>query len=178
MEDFAMVNATRPAATSKLPLFGITILLIEDSRYCSEAMRLLAIRSGARLRRANSIKAAKRHLRIYRPDVVMVDFGLPDGSGIDVIKEINHGQPPFPAIIGISGNSGTDEQDRAKQAGAQFFIEKPIFDLVQFQQSILQNLPDDLGPKKFTPRLAGTFVMPDMQALKDDFVHIKQLMDD
>jgi DNA-binding response OmpR family regulator len=55
-------------------LFAVTILLVEDSRSASEAIRLYAAESGARVRRADSLHAASRHLAIYRPNVVMVDL--------------------------------------------------------------------------------------------------------
>ena len=57
------------------PLRGITILAVEDSRFASEALRLMCNRLGARLRRAETLSAAHSHLRLYRPDLVIVDLG-------------------------------------------------------------------------------------------------------
>lgn len=56
------------APTGDRPLLGLTVLLIEDSRFACEAMRLLCVCFGARIRRADS--NARRHLRGYRPDAV------------------------------------------------------------------------------------------------------------
>ncbi len=178
MDELTMTNWSRPKSTVKRPLLGLTILLVEDSRYCSEALRLLSIRSGARLRRADCIKAARRHLRIYRPDVAVVDLGLPDGSGVEIIHDMIRDPARATAIIATSGDTGGQAREDAMKAGASFFMEKPISDLASFQQTILGALPDNMKPKGFVPRLAGSCVVPDAQAMKDDLDHINDLMDD
>ncbi|NQZ71900.1 MAG: response regulator, partial [Dinoroseobacter sp.] len=45
----------RPAGR---PLLGLRLLLVEDSRFAAEAVRLMCLKSGARLRRADSIATA------------------------------------------------------------------------------------------------------------------------
>ena len=80
MDDLEDLEPTpAPAPSADRPLLGLTILVVEDSRFACEAMRLLCLRSGARIRRADCLRSARRHLRVYRPSVVVVDLGLPDG---------------------------------------------------------------------------------------------------
>ena len=86
-----------------LPLQGLTILVVEDSRFACEALRLIAQRAGARLRRAETLETARAHLRTYRPDVAIVDLGLPDGRGEALIRELVLARPRTAAIIGMSG---------------------------------------------------------------------------
>ena len=123
-------------------LFAVTILLVEDSRSASEAIRLFAAESGARVRRADSLHAASRHLAIYRPSVVMVDLGLPDGDGLELIRHLATASTPISGIIALSGHDRSDWLDAAKLAGASACLEKPIESLAAFQNCVLSVLPD------------------------------------
>ena len=49
-----------------LPLQGLMVLVVEDSRYAAEAMRLMCQRSGARLKRAEDLRTAQAHLHDSR----------------------------------------------------------------------------------------------------------------
>ena len=95
-------------------LFAVTILLVEDSRSASEAIRLYAAESGARVRRADSLHAASRHLAIYRPNVVMVDLGLPDGDGMALIRHLASASTPLGAIVALSGHERAPGRPRRR----------------------------------------------------------------
>jgi DNA-binding response OmpR family regulator len=123
-------------------LFAVTILLVEDSRTASEAIRLYAAESGARVRRADSLHAASRHLAIYRPNVVIVDLGLPDGDGLGLIHHLASASTPLGAIVAMSGHDRADWQADATLAGAAACLEKPIASLKAFQECVLSVLPD------------------------------------
>lgn len=119
---------------SGLPFHGVTVLLVEDSRFASDALRLLCQKSGARLRRAETLCAARQHLRVYRPDVVIVDLGLPDGRGDVLIRELAGGASGQMLVLAISGDASG--RDAALAAGAQGFLEKPIESLAAFQRAL------------------------------------------
>lgn len=159
------------------PLLGLTILLVEDSRYFSDAVRLLSIRSGARMRRADCLASARKHLCSYRPDVVIVDMGLPDGSGLDFVAEVKK-RPDAPAVIVISGVALADAKADALARGADSFMEKPFFDVASFQQSILSVAMDTDAKPSFVPRIAGTSVEPDIDALHEDLNQMAGILED
>ena len=164
-----------PAPTAMRPLLGLTVLVIEDSRYACEAMRLLCLRSGARIRRADTMRAARRHLQVYRPSVAVVDLGLPDGNGADLIRELADATQRPDVILGISGDA--DSEARALDAGADGFMEKPVVSLANFQEAILTHLPEErqpLGPRA----LPDGDVQPDPIAYRDDMVHVADVLED
>lgn len=163
---------TRPP-TAQRPLLGLTVLAVEDSRYACEALRLLCLRSGARIRRADSLANARRHLCTYRPNVLIVDLGLPDGRGTELIREVAQSIMRPEVILGTSGDLGA--ADRALAAGADGFLDKPISNLGQFQSTILSFLPRERQPKG--PRmLSSEAVDPDPIALRDDLSHAADLL--
>ncbi|EAQ47596.1 MAG: response regulator [Roseobacter sp. MedPE-SWde] len=175
MDDSELFAAAQRLPSARRPLLGLTILVIEDSRYACEALRLLCLRSGARIRRADCLKSARRHLQVYRPSVVITDVGLPDGSGLDLIKEMDAARPRVRIILAISGDENVEEETLA--AGADGFLAKPITSLAAFQNAILSRLPDDRQPSG--PRqLADETIEPDPIAFLDDMAHAADVLND
>lgn len=167
MDEFAHVTAQR-LPTARRPMLGLTVLVVEDSRFACDALRLLCLRSGARIRRADCLKSARRHLRIYRPSVVIVDMGLPDGSGAELIEELAKASPRVGVLLAISGDSFVE--DAAIAAGADGFLPKPLTSLAEFQNAILSRLPSDRQPAG--PReVPDDTVRPDPVAYRDDLCH-------
>ncbi|MBM2574956.1 response regulator [Jannaschia sp. Os4] len=174
MDDLAAAMMARARPTRDRPLAGLTILLVEDSRFASEAMRLLCLRSGARLRRADTVAAARRHLAAYAPDVAIVDLGLPDGSGADLIADLA-AAPPL-VVLGLSGGDPEESKGVAAQAGAHGFLAKPVAGLAAFQATVLRHLPDDRRPLGLS-LVTQDRVEPDRLALAEDMDRAAALLD-
>ncbi|MDJ0826127.1 MAG: response regulator [Rhodobacter sp.] len=151
----------------------MTILVVEDSRFASEAVRLLCLKSGARIRRADSLRAARRHLSVYLPTVVIVDLGLPDGSGLELIGNLANAAQRIPVILATSGDDRNFVS--AVDAGADGVLSKPIESLAVFQKAVIDNLPLDKRPPGLRLVSAET-VSPDPVALRDDFAHIADVL--
>ncbi|MDJ0637350.1 MAG: response regulator [Paracoccaceae bacterium] len=169
LEDLIMLQPP----TADRPLLGSVILVVEDSRHACEAMRLICQRSGARIRRAESLASAERHLRTYRPRIAVVDLGLPDGSGLHLIEKLSRSDARIDGIIATSGNETLHES--ALQAGADIFMPKPIASISAFQQAALSLLPKDIQPETVA-RPGNDNVVPDLVALKDDLTLAAELM--
>ena len=175
MDDTDPFAANIPTPTARRPLLGLTILAVEDSRFASDAMRLLCQRSGARIRRADCLRSARRHFRVYRPSVVLVDLGLPDGDGTELISELNQSQPRVEGILAITGDDSLE--DAAMAAGADGFLVKPVLSLGAFQEKVLSVLPAERHPKG--PRQVDEQeVEPDLLAYRDDMAHIADVLEE
>ena len=169
LEEFLM---QRPP-TAERPLLGQIVLVVEDSRFACEALRLICQKSGARIRRADTLRAAERHLMTYRPTIALVDLGLPDGSGLELIARLARSEPRVQVILGMSGDDSLAEA--ATEAGADAFIAKPINSVGAFQAAILALLPDEARPTGL--RIVNAdHVIPDRIALRDDLSHAADLL--
>jgi CheY-like chemotaxis protein len=162
----------RPEVTGQLllPLQGITLLAVEDSRFACAALRLMSMRAGARLRRAESLKEARAHLRVYRPDVVLVDLGLPDGRGEELIRDLATAPDRPRLLLGTSGHA--EGRRLALSAGADGFLDKPLESLARFCDILRNALPDLDAPGWDEDR-----IIPDPLALHDDLAHAARSLD-
>jgi len=165
------MKPTPSGALAALPLCGITVLAVEDSRLACEALRLMCRKLGARLRRAESLRAAQVHLRLYRPDVVMVDLGLPDGRGEGLIAALC-AQAERPLVLGLSGDAAG--RGLVMAAGADGFLDKPLESLRALQNTLLALLEDSAGQHSPLPE---ALVAPDPLALRDDLAYAARLLD-
>ena len=138
-------------------------------------MRLLCLRSGARIRRADSLRSARRHLQVYRLSVAIIDLGLPDGNGLDLIQDLVSNARRPQVILGTSGDPYS--QDAALKAGADGFLAKPVTSLAIFQETILASLPIDRQPHG--PRaLTDEIIYPDRIAYQDDMAHVADVLEE
>ena len=156
-----------PMGRNTRPLIGKTVLIVEDSRFICEAARLMCLHSGARLRRADSLAAARRHLNVYFPTIVIIDVSLPDGSGLQLISELAGASPRISVILGTSGDDLMHHQ--SLKAGADGFLAKPFENLSCFQSTILQLLPVEQKPKGPIV-LQDAPVLPNLITFRDDLV--------
>ena len=110
-----------------------TIVVCEDDDRCREELcgNLVADRFEAVA--ASTAEDALRACRYGTPDLLVLDLGLPDASGLEVIREIRRAHDPAPAfdpglpIVVISGHGSQDDRVRGLREGADDFLVKPIF---------------------------------------------------
>ncbi len=101
------------------------ILVVDDDEVIRWTLREALQSWGFAIVEAGSAAEAVRQFRIELPSAVLLDIDLPDGSGLDVLREIK-GEHPEAIVIMITGNVQVDNTISALRGGAYDFIAKPI----------------------------------------------------
>jgi two-component system, OmpR family, KDP operon response regulator KdpE len=103
---------------------GPVILVIDDEAQIRKLLRLSLDAHGFRVAEADSAKEGIRQATAIKPDLILLDLGLPDMDGLDVIKSFRE-WTKVPVIILSVKNS---EQDKITllDAGANDYITKPF----------------------------------------------------
>lgn len=104
-----------------------TILLIEDDQDTARAMAVRLKAKGYQLAVASDAIAAISIARKEKPDLIVLDLGLPGGDGFTVMQRLkaNYDLMLIPIIVVSARDPLTNEQ-RALEAGAELFFQKPI----------------------------------------------------
>lgn len=146
------------------------ILVVDDEADLRELLEITLVKMGLDVDSADCLKAARAHLAETEYALVLTDMRLPDGLGIDLVREVSAGFKDTPiAMITAFGNA--DNAVVALKAGAFDYLSKPV-GLEQLrlmvQSALRLNKKSDAAPAPETApalRLLGTSsVMQDLRA--------------
>jgi two-component system KDP operon response regulator KdpE len=100
------------------------ILVIEDDDGIRNVLRVLLEAEHYRVVEATTARRAELEARSHKPDLLLVDLGLPDGDGIDLVKRLREwSQVP---VIVLSARGREDDKIAALDAGADDYVTKPF----------------------------------------------------
>ncbi|MFN8095307.1 MAG: sigma-54 dependent transcriptional regulator [Vicinamibacteria bacterium] len=102
----------------------IAILLLEDDASFSGLLEEELRARGHEIERAATVAAARERVREGGFDVAVLDLQLPDGSGLDVLREISAELMPVEALI-LTGNAEVESALEAMRLGAYDYVTKP-----------------------------------------------------
>ncbi len=102
-----------------------TILIVEDDKYIIHFLSISLKEENYGLWVAKTVKEAVSLFYANRPDLVILDLGLPDGDGMEVIESIREAADT-PVIV-VSARQDEDEKIRALDAGADDYVTKPFY---------------------------------------------------
>jgi two-component system response regulator DevR len=103
----------------------ITVLIVEDHRLMVEGLSaLLGEAAGLRVvGTASSVREAVEGVDSFQPQVVLMDFRLPDGNGADATERIRREHPEV-AVLFLSADASDESMMRAVDAGACGYVSK------------------------------------------------------
>lgn len=99
-------------------------LVVDDDVNAASTLSELVANEGFTTSTANSLQEARRQMAIRRPDVVLLDLVLPDGSGMDLIQDVE--SRATTEIVLITGHPSLDSSIEALRLGAADYLVKPI----------------------------------------------------
>jgi two-component system KDP operon response regulator KdpE len=100
------------------------ILVIEDEPAIRNILRVLLEADNYRVTEADTAARAVIEARSHKPDLLLVDLGLPDGDGVTVIREVRSWSP-VPIIV-LSARTMEEQKIAALDAGADDYVTKPF----------------------------------------------------
>lgn len=102
----------------------INVLIIEDELAISRFLRTALEADGLRVYEAGTLQRGLLEAATRKPDLVILDLGLPDGDGLDFIRDVRQwSQMP---IIVLSARVEEDDKIAALDAGADDYLSKPF----------------------------------------------------
>src|SRR5919107_56439 len=101
------------------------VLAIDDEPQMTEWLKMVIEAEGYEVRTALIGTRGEEVFKQWRPDVVVTDLMLPDLDGIQLLRRLKE-IDPAPEVIVISGQGTISRAVEAGQAGAFYFLEKPV----------------------------------------------------
>lgn len=103
---------------------GSQILIIEDEVHIRRFVRLALEAEGHTVHEAENYQRGLIETGTRRPDLVVLDLGLPDGDGVELIRDLRQWSP-IPVIV-LSARSAEASKIAALDAGADDYLVKPF----------------------------------------------------
>ncbi|SEK63118.1 PAS domain-containing hybrid sensor histidine kinase/response regulator [Nitrosovibrio tenuis] len=106
---------------------GLRILVVDDNTDAAEVLRMLLESIGINAQAINSGAGALAAIPSYRPDVILMDIGMPGMNGHDVARRIRE-QPEFNNIklVALTGWGQEEDRRQSKASGFDHHLTKPV----------------------------------------------------
>jgi DNA-binding response OmpR family regulator len=122
------------------------ILIVEDDRDLSEAIRDLLQIEGYLVRIAIDGAQALQSIQRTEPDLILLDLGLPNITGEAVCREVKKHYPDIPIIM-LTGKSNSSDIVHGLSVGADDYVTKPFETqelIARVKARLRKNQPDDV----------------------------------
>jgi two-component system response regulator PilR (NtrC family) len=103
----------------------VNLLIVDDEASLRDFLTIVFEEEGWQVETAGSLGEAHAAVQRHEPDVVLCDLMLPDGSGIDLIRDVRASNPAVLFVM-ITAHTSTRSAVEALKAGAVDYIAKPF----------------------------------------------------
>ncbi|MGQ0760729.1 MAG: response regulator [Acidobacteriota bacterium] len=107
-----------------MPDYKCRILYVDDHEDSAEMLKLVLADVDYEVESARTVKQALAMASRIEFDLYVVDKRLPDGSGLELVKQLNKLTPGIPSIV-YTGDVYEVHREQAMAAGADAFVCKP-----------------------------------------------------
>lgn len=125
-----------------------TALIVEDDPEIRNLLRSALDGIGCRLLEAENIELGIGLFQRQKPDVVVLDINLPDGSGLDFCRKVREHKSLFATpVIMLTAQGKIEEKVSGFEAGADQYLVKPVDmkELVCWVQALMRRIEYDAG---------------------------------
>jgi CheY-like chemotaxis protein len=117
------------------------VLLVEDNETIRDAFVILLEESGYRVQAAGTGTEALTIAADTRPDLILMDLGLPDLGGLEVTRRLKSDpRTSESVIVALTGRALETDQKACLDAGCAGYLAKPVD-----TQLLLRTIPQYLG---------------------------------
>ncbi|HJU43603.1 MAG TPA: response regulator [Vicinamibacterales bacterium] len=123
----AMADSQRPAVTPHSPAQRFKILVVDDNHDSALSMAMMLSIMGHDTRTAHDGESAVATAETFRPDVVLLDIGLPKLNGYEVAQRIREqawGESMY--LIAVTGWGQDEDRQRSSEVGLNQHMVKPV----------------------------------------------------
>ena len=104
----------------------LRVLVVDDNRDSLFTLSMLCRDEGMEVAMLRGGEAVPTVVEQFKPDVILLDIGLPDRSGFDVAEELTERYGEHrPLMIAVTAYSSEAERQMAREVGFHHFIAKP-----------------------------------------------------
>ncbi|SFD91367.1 two-component system, OmpR family, KDP operon response regulator KdpE [Phytobacter palmae] len=137
----------------------INVLIVEDEQAIRRFLRAALEAEGLRAWEAETLQRGLIEAATRKPDLVILDLGLPDGDGIDFIRDLRQWSQ-IPVIV-LSARTEESDKIAALDAGADDYLSKP-FGIGELQARLRVALRRNAGMQQSDPLVSFSDIQVDL----------------
>ena len=115
-----------PIVSGYINLDSLSVLIVDDNEDAAYGLSLILEMKGCQVHSCHTAKAALQQSKDFNPNVLILDIGLPDMTGYELLTELQKDIVPNVLKIALTGFGHKKARDQSKKAGFDYHMTKPV----------------------------------------------------